>query len=434
MATLGGLRVGQGRRARADPGGRLRAPGGRRGSDRLAPCASDLRALFLASEMTLRMNVIDSFILFGIADPAADHRHAGAVDAGRPQDADYAIFVVVGSGMTGLWSSLLFISGNSITLGALDRHARDAGRASPRRSRYIVFGKNLANVLQSLLSMVGELRRWPPCSSATRCVIEQPLLFAVSLVLTVFAFVVLRAGDRPGLRAQPGRPAAGRTPWSSRSTSWAASCSRSPCCRAGRRPSATCWRPTGRPAPCTAPPVAAPASTNSLLSWGMMPLFGTLYLVLSRTPAARASCARRGPMPPWDWSSAAGADGDGMFRTLRVNARLFLEGALLSYIALFRWLRPMTYLASKIVMPLAQILFFTFLGIYASGRRERQLLRHRQRHPDRRGQRHLRRDDEHRRRPLGGHAALPLRHARQPADACSSAGPSSTSWTGCWAW
>lgn len=53
---------------------------------------------------------------------------------------------------------------------------------------------------------------------------------------------------------------------------------------------------------------------------------------------------------------------------LRLNLRLFFQGALLSYIALFRWLRPVTYLASKVVMPLAQMLFFVFLGVYASGR------------------------------------------------------------------
>jgi len=50
-----------------------------------------------------------------------------------------------------------------------------------------------------------------------------------------------------------------------------------------------------------------------------------------------------------------------------LNLRLFFDGALLSYIALFRWLQPHTYLASKIVMPLAQILFFTMMGIFASG-------------------------------------------------------------------
>jgi ABC-2 type transport system permease protein len=54
-------------------------------------------------------------------------------------------------------------------------------------------------------------------------------------------------------------------------------------------------------------------------------------------------------------------------RVLWRNLRLFIDGALLSYIALFRWLQPHTYLASKIVMPLAQILFFTLMGIFASG-------------------------------------------------------------------
>jgi ABC-2 type transport system permease protein len=56
-----------------------------------------------------------------------------------------------------------------------------------------------------------------------------------------------------------------------------------------------------------------------------------------------------------------------MIKTISNNLRLFWQGTILSYIALFRWLRPITYLASKIVMPLAQILFFTFLGTYATG-------------------------------------------------------------------
>jgi ABC-2 type transport system permease protein len=55
-------------------------------------------------------------------------------------------------------------------------------------------------------------------------------------------------------------------------------------------------------------------------------------------------------------------------RRIWLNIRLFVQGALLSYVALFRWLRPITYTASKIIMPLNQILFFTFLGMYATGR------------------------------------------------------------------
>lgn len=54
-------------------------------------------------------------------------------------------------------------------------------------------------------------------------------------------------------------------------------------------------------------------------------------------------------------------------RTIRLNFRLFFEGALLSYIALFHWLRPSQYLATKVIGPLGQILFFTFLGRFGSG-------------------------------------------------------------------
>lgn len=59
-----------------------------------------------------------------------------------------------------------------------------------------------------------------------------------------------------------------------------------------------------------------------------------------------------------------------MIRSLRLNLSLFMQGALLSYVALFSWLRPVTYLASKVMMPLAQILFFAFLGMYATSSRD----------------------------------------------------------------
>ncbi len=53
-------------------------------------------------------------------------------------------------------------------------------------------------------------------------------------------------------------------------------------------------------------------------------------------------------------------------RTLSNNLRLFWQGAILSYIALFHWMRPIQYMASKIVSPLAQIFFFVYLGTYAT--------------------------------------------------------------------
>ena len=48
------------------------------------------------------------------------------------------------------------------------------------------------------------------------------------------------------------------------------------------------------------------------------------------------------------------------------NIRLFFQGALLSYIALFHWLRPSQYIATKVVAPLAQILFFTLMGQFGT--------------------------------------------------------------------
>lgn len=49
------------------------------------------------------------------------------------------------------------------------------------------------------------------------------------------------------------------------------------------------------------------------------------------------------------------------------SLRIFISGAWLSYIALFRWVQPANYVASKIIMPLSQIIFFTYLGTTATG-------------------------------------------------------------------
>ena len=54
-------------------------------------------------------------------------------------------------------------------------------------------------------------------------------------------------------------------------------------------------------------------------------------------------------------------------KTLTSNLRIFWQGTILSFMALFGWLRPVTYVASKIVSPLMQMFFFTFLGTFATG-------------------------------------------------------------------
>jgi ABC-2 type transport system permease protein len=144
------------------------------------------RAVATVFEMTLRQNVLDAFILFtALVQPLIIALLA--LWMLRARSGDYAIFVVVGSGMTGLWSIVLFIGGNSINwerwTGTLETLV---GLPTPMPA--IIFGKNLANVAQSLSSMVAAyvlaslLFGYP-------LRVEQPLLFVISLALTVVAFV-----------------------------------------------------------------------------------------------------------------------------------------------------------------------------------------------------------------------------------------------------
>ena len=147
---------------------------------------SNWRTIWMIAQMTLRQNVMDAFIIFTVlVQPLLIA--ILALWMLRDKGSQYAVFVVVGSGMTGLWSSLLFISGNSINVerwsGTLETLV-----GVPTPLAVIVFGKNLANVFQSLVSMVvsyllAALVFHYPLQ------IAQPLPFIVSLLLTVIAFI-----------------------------------------------------------------------------------------------------------------------------------------------------------------------------------------------------------------------------------------------------
>jgi ABC-2 type transport system permease protein len=144
------------------------------------------RVILSAAEMSFRETMTDGFVVFGIFIQPLIIALLGLWML-RGRGGDYGIFVVVGSGLTGLWSSLLFISGNSIT------HERWTGTLEalvgvPTPMSVIVLGKNLANVLQSMGSMavsylLASLLFGYPLTVA------QPALFVISLVLTVIAFV-----------------------------------------------------------------------------------------------------------------------------------------------------------------------------------------------------------------------------------------------------
>jgi ABC-2 type transport system permease protein len=89
--------------------------------------------------------------------------------------------------MTGLWTTLLFNSGNSIT-GERWTGTLESLVGAPVPMRMVVFGKNLADVTQSLLSVL-------VCYTLISLIlgyalnIAHPFLFFISLILTVFSFV-----------------------------------------------------------------------------------------------------------------------------------------------------------------------------------------------------------------------------------------------------
>ena len=147
---------------------------------------SHVRPALMVARMTFRQNVMDSFVIFSIlVQPLLIALLA--LWMLKDKGSSYAIFVVIGSGMTGLWSSLLFISGNSIN------NERWSGTLEtligvPTSLGTIVFGKSLSNVIQSLLSMIVSYMLAALLFSYNLS-IAQPLLFLVSLLLTILAFI-----------------------------------------------------------------------------------------------------------------------------------------------------------------------------------------------------------------------------------------------------
>jgi ABC-2 type transport system permease protein len=145
-----------------------------------------LHTIAVTFEVTLRQNFTDAFVIFAIiVQPIIIA--VLALWMLQERGGDIAIFVVIGSGMSGLWSGLLFMSGNSVTeerwVGTLENLV-----ASPTPMQIVVLGKNLANVTQSLLSMVASymLVAWLFNLDVT---ISQPFLFGVALLFTVAAFI-----------------------------------------------------------------------------------------------------------------------------------------------------------------------------------------------------------------------------------------------------
>ena len=144
------------------------------------------RGMWMAAEITFKMQITDLFIIFTILIQPLVIAVMGLYML-KDKGPDIGIFVIVGSGLTGLWSGLLFISGNSINverwIGTIENLV-----AVPTPFEVIIYGKNIANVLQSLISMVtGYILA--ALFFGYSLSIQQPFLFVISLLLTIFAFI-----------------------------------------------------------------------------------------------------------------------------------------------------------------------------------------------------------------------------------------------------
>ncbi len=312
------------------------------------------RTILLVAEMTIRQQLMDGFIVFTvILQPIMIALLA--LWMMKDKGPEYAIFVVVGSGLTGLWSSLLFISGNSINWerwsGTLE-----ALVAVPTPFEVVVFGKNLANVVQSIASMIlgYAIAGW---LFGYDLGIAQPFLFCVTLILAIFAFICFGLVIAPIFVMNPEVQA------------WQNAMEFPVFIFGGFLFPIALLPGWTTPVSYLLPPYWAAvalhatssggSSFNSLLfSWAMMLLFSLIdLLIASRLFKLMLYKVPRGRDPGFGVA----------MRTLSDNMRIFWQGTLLSYVALFHWLRPIQYIAAKLFMPMAQMLFFVFLGTYAKG-------------------------------------------------------------------
>ena len=138
------------------------------------------------AEMTLRHMINDSFVIFGLlVQPIIIATLA--LFMLKDTAASAAMFVVVGSGLTGLWTGLVFDSGNSITSerwqGTLETLV-----GVPTPFEVILFGKNLANVTLSLFSIVAAYLLATLLFGYSLSV-DQPLLFVISLLISMLGFI-----------------------------------------------------------------------------------------------------------------------------------------------------------------------------------------------------------------------------------------------------
>jgi ABC-2 type transport system permease protein len=160
-----------------------------------------LRIVWTIFILQLKQTILDGFVLFTvIVQPIIVALLA--IYMLRDTQGFQAIYVIVGSALTGLWSGTIYLASRGVEAerwsGTLEETI-----GSPTPLAIVVMGKGLASMALSLCSM---LFSYPIAAFAFgfRLTISEPILFVASLVLTVVAFIAMALVISPIFALNPG--------------------------------------------------------------------------------------------------------------------------------------------------------------------------------------------------------------------------------------
>ncbi len=145
-----------------------------------------LRVVQSAFIMHLKQVAVDSFVLFTVVIQPLIIALL-AMYMLRDSDRFQAIYVIVGSALTGLWSGTLFFNTSTVETERFNG-CLESIVGSPTHLGFVLLGKALANTCISLSSMFFS---YPVASLVFgyRLTISHPLLFVISLLLAILGLM-----------------------------------------------------------------------------------------------------------------------------------------------------------------------------------------------------------------------------------------------------
>ncbi len=160
-----------------------------------------LRVIWTVFTMYLKQISVDGFVIFTvIVQPLIVALLA--LYMLRDTEGFQAIYVIVGSAMTGLWSGTLFFSSFNIEFERWTGNLENIV-GSPTHLATVIIGKTLANTTMSLSSMLMGYTL-AALIFDFQLTIAHPFLFFISLLLTVLALISMGLVIAPLMSTNPG--------------------------------------------------------------------------------------------------------------------------------------------------------------------------------------------------------------------------------------